>query len=347
MEQEAQRLGQVAHVGGKEAERGERIHAWLAGEPVDLASDELADAEALRMRADDQIHRIFGDGTAIQSLEEKRLWMTTKKSALKVSARFDRVVYSADTALVINYKTGWKEPDPVRLNSQCRVEAVLVAMHMPQTIERIVVQLVTIPFGVFETEIKWSELRDFYNWIVDMLVELERSNAALSPHPDACSDCPAILICQAAKDLLAPITRTRASAISHDPRRLAESLDSIDIIREYLDEFKTYCEAGLMADPPTLKINGYAMVPGAENRQFTHIDSAKNRLLSIDGCLGVDRLRTHTPAAYQKLYAQAFGKDPKDVREAFDQLMNGLIETKQNKPSLKRIKGESLVKQLE
>lgn len=357
MEQEARRLGQVAHEGCKEAERGERIHAWLAGEPIELPENEKTDANDLWDRAVGQQERIFGTGVKLGALTEKRLWLQSKKTILQVSARFDRVVYSDSIALVQNFKSGWTEPDPVRLNSQCRVEAVLVAMHMPQTIERIVVQLVTIPFGVFETEFKWSELRDIYNWIVDMLVELEKPNAALSPHPDACNHCPALLICQAAKDLLAPVTKTRASAISHDPRRLAQSLDEIDVVREYLDEFKAYCEAGLMADPPTLKIDSYAMVPGAQRREWKSesLPEAEHRLrktlknVMVDAWINAQllKLKTHTVAAYQKIYAQAFDTKPEDVREAFDKLMDGLIETKQNKPSLKRIKGESLVKQLE
>src|SRR6267378_197904 len=356
MEQEARRLGQVAHIGGKDADRGTKIHAWLAGESVELEPDTLADAEALKARADEQEDRIFGEGTARNVLVERRLWFNTKKSSLSVSCRFDRTVYNDNTALTINFKTGWREPDPVRLNSQSRVEAVLVAMALAEAgirPQRFIVQLVTIPFGVFETEFSWGELRDIYNWIVDMLVQLERPNAALTPHPDACNYCPALLICQAAKDLLAPITKTRASAISHDPRRIAESLDSIDVIRDYLDEFKAYCEAGLLANPPTLKITGYAMVPGAENRKFMDVAAAKSRMRELfimdgsDRYSEVDKLKTHTPAAYQKIYAQNFNRDPKEVREAFDKLMDGLIETKQNKPSLKRVNGTATVKQLE
>ncbi|SRR6266404_3254161 len=75
LEQEAHRLGQVAHVGGKDAERGNRIHAWLHN-PADiqLAEDELADAHALKDRADEQIGRIFGD-TPVHELRERRLWL--------------------------------------------------------------------------------------------------------------------------------------------------------------------------------------------------------------------------------------------------------------------------------
>src|SRR6267378_516360 len=113
MEQEARRLGQVAHIGGKDADRGTKIHAWLAGESVELEPDTLADAEALKARADEQEDRIFGEGTARNVLVERRLWFNTKKSSLSVSCRFDRTVYNDNTALTINFKTGWREPEQV------------------------------------------------------------------------------------------------------------------------------------------------------------------------------------------------------------------------------------------
>jgi Protein of unknown function (DUF2800) len=347
LEQEARALGQVAHIGGKDAARGNRIHAWLADpNSIELAPNEQADADDLHDRAGDQVRRIF-DGAPVQCLAEKRLWMRTNRSSLSVSARFDSVTYNDTICLVQNYKSGWKEPDPVRLNAQMKVEAVLVAMHMPKTIERFIIQLVTMPFGVLESEFKWAELRDMYNWIVGILVELENERAPVTPHPDACPKCPAQLICQACKDLIGPLTKLRASAIGNDPKRLAESLDAIQIVRSYLDEFWAYCENGLTEG--TLKIDGYAMVPGTERREWKDLETAAHRLFMESGAKESDftKIKTHTVAAYQKLYARLHGKRPEEVREAFDKLMDGLVETKQNKASLKRVKGESLVRSLE
>ena len=58
-------------------------------------------------------------------------------------------------------------------------------------------------------------------------------------------------------------------------------------------------------------------------------------------------LKAHTVAAYQKIYAGVYGKKPAEVREAFDKLMYGVIETTQNKPSLKPVTGTNKVRQLE
>src|SRR5215831_11177647 len=89
LEQKATELGQVAHVSGPAAERGTRIHAWLAGAEVELSPEELLTAEFLAERAEEQRHRIFGD-TSVTELKEKRLWLKVK-GELAASGQFDRV----------------------------------------------------------------------------------------------------------------------------------------------------------------------------------------------------------------------------------------------------------------
>ena len=94
LEAEARRIGQAAHQTDKNAERGTRIHAWLAqqgpfnetipeSEKVVLEGEELVTGEALLERANEQIRHIFGDQwdghvnapQPVQVLREKRLWL--------------------------------------------------------------------------------------------------------------------------------------------------------------------------------------------------------------------------------------------------------------------------------
>lgn len=74
LELEAKRLGQQAHVSSKDSERGTRIHAWLAGESVELNEEEAITAQNLKDRAAEQISRIFGDNQ-YNELREKRIWL--------------------------------------------------------------------------------------------------------------------------------------------------------------------------------------------------------------------------------------------------------------------------------
>ena len=140
LEQEARRLGQVAHKRSPEADRGDRIHAWLVGEKVELEEAEETTATFLRERAEEQVNRIFGTKD-IPCITEKRLWLDYDgRKAL--SGRFDVCYFTEKLALVIDYKTGWSEPDSAEQNAQLKVLAVLIGIALP-TVEEIVVQLIS------------------------------------------------------------------------------------------------------------------------------------------------------------------------------------------------------------
>src|SRR5215472_3012777 len=74
LEAEARRLGQEAHKRSPEADRGDRIHARLAGEQITLDESEETTANFLAERALEQVERIFGRKD-IPSITERRLWL--------------------------------------------------------------------------------------------------------------------------------------------------------------------------------------------------------------------------------------------------------------------------------
>lgn len=74
LEQKARELGQEAHKASAAADRGDRIHAWLAGDTtVQLSESEKQTAEFLLERATAERRRIFGD-QEVQVMTEQRLW---------------------------------------------------------------------------------------------------------------------------------------------------------------------------------------------------------------------------------------------------------------------------------
>lgn len=273
------------------------------------------------------------------------------KTNLNISAKFDRCLYNTAVCLIQDFKTGFKEPVRAKLNSQMRVNAMLVALNLQQagihTIERFIVQIVTMPFGVMEAEFSRAELAEIYEEITGTLSSLESPNSALNPSLEACEYCAAILICGAVKDTLKPtLTMLKASPIDVSPERLAENLDAAKVIRNYLDEFEEFCAERVTKDPKSIK--NYTMVPGSEKRHWKEpggAAEAKRRFMKATGRdeYSMMSLDTYTVATYQKEYAKHYGKKPNEAKESFNKLMDGCIEIKQDKPSLKRIKGESLI----
>jgi hypothetical protein len=245
-------------------------------------------------------------------------------------------VYNDEVCAIQNYKTGFKEPEPVAVNGQMKSEALIVAVNLQRagiTPKRFVVQLVTGPWGVMEAEFSFTELAQMYEEITGTLLELENPVARLNPSPEACSFCPAILICSAVQTL-----SVRIKPIDTDPDALCRNLDKFKIIKKQMEEFEAFCERGMTADPPTLAITDYAMVLGAEKRDWKKdkLELAQAKLYELG--IALNGIKTHTVAAYEKFYAKHYGKKVEDIKEAFKQLMEGLIEYSNNKPSLKRVK---------
>jgi hypothetical protein len=75
--QEARNLGQEAHTENEAAERGTRIHAFLAGNEIKLGASEQQTADFLQERMQEQIKRIFGD-QPFTEVKEKRFWFLCK-----------------------------------------------------------------------------------------------------------------------------------------------------------------------------------------------------------------------------------------------------------------------------
>lgn len=278
------------------------------------------------------------------------------KTNLNLSCRFDYCAYNDEVCLVQNFKSGWTEPDPVAINAQCRVEIMLVALSLHRIDvhpKRFIHQLVTMPFGVMEHEFSYSELSGLYKAILGTLVTLEDDHAPLHASPTACAKCAAVLICPEIKRKVGPMTRMRKEPIDIDPKNLRRNLDEITMLRTYFDEFEDFCKRGLMNEEQRLEVDGWEMVPGAEKRDWKEgrLKEARIRLVNKTDRLAeveteLAKVKTQTVAAYQKIYASLYDKKPEDCREAFDKLMEGCIEVKQNKPSLKRVKPKTLMQEL-
>ena len=196
LEQEAKAIGQEAHKSSRAAARGSLIHAWLAGIPdedgkeIKLMEPEQRTADFLQERAQEQIARIFGDAR-VETLVEKRLWLKVDgRPAL--SGQFDKVIYSGDTALILDYKSGHSQPDPAEINSQLKVLSVLVALHLPQ-VTTVIAQIISGPYGVTEARYSIAELAHAYNEILDTLRSIHAEDAPFNPSPEACQYCPAAL----------------------------------------------------------------------------------------------------------------------------------------------------------
>jgi RecB family exonuclease len=347
LETEARVLGQSAHETSPAAERGALIHAWLAGvvdedgSEIKLDESERATADFLQERATEQVHRIFGDEPTLE-LAEKRLWDPQHR----FSGRFDRVVYTPSVALVQDFKTGWREPEPAEQNSQMKVLAVLVALHMPPMLREVVVQIISGPFGVTEARYDLPALAVAYNEILSTLRLIQDPMAPLSPSPEACRFCPAALICQPCRDLLAPPTKFQTTKLPLEPDRAAKLLDEIAVLEGVFEEVTKFYYNRLLNDP-TAKISGYELVPNAPRREIESVEAAKRRLSEYLDEGELNAALDLKVGQVEKLFGKKIGLKGKELREKFNEVMRGVINEKIPNPSLKRISGKPKLVQIE
>ena len=340
LEQEAARIGQSAHVKSDDADSGERIHARIAGWPareLELTESEATTAANLKERGDWQVERIF-QGQEYQQLREKRLWLHLDgKPAL--SGRFDVVSYTNELALVQDYKAGFREPDPAEDNAQLRVLAVLIALNLP-TVKEVVVQLVSGPYGITEARYSLAELSAAYEEIVRTLRAINAPDAPFSPSPEACRFCGAKLICQAIKDtVVGPLTKLQMSALPADGPRAAKLLDEVEIMAGLLKEIKKFYAAKF--EDPTYTIPGYQMVPGATVREVTDWDTARSRLSEFLPIEQLNSAADYRLGELEKSLGKALKLKAKEAKEKMNQILDGLLEIKQNASSLKRVNGKA------
>ena len=339
LEQEAKRIGQEAHKSSAAADRGTRIHAYLAGEKVELMESEQRTSDFLQARAQEQVERIFGDAR-VETLVEKRLWLKVDgRPAL--SGQFDKVIYSGDTACIQDFKSGHSEPDPAEQNAQLKVLAVLVALHLPQ-LTTVIAQIISGPHGVTEARYSIAELAHAYNEILDTIQAIHAENAPFHPSPEACRYCPAALICQAVKDTIMPVARTQYSTLPVEPDRAAKLLDEVAVIKSHLVEIEKFYFQRLSEDP-TFSIPGYALVPGITRREVTNWHVARKRLEEFIDAADLAASETYSITDIEKALGRKLKIKAKEAKVKLNEILSGLIEEKQNQPSLRRVRGETKV----
>jgi hypothetical protein len=261
-----------------------------------------------------------------------------------LSGQFDRCVYNDDVALVQDYKTSHVPPEPAETSSQLKVLAVLVALNLP-TVKEVVAQIISPYFGVTEARYDMGALSQAYAGILDTLTAIQDERAGLVPGVVQCRYCPAILICQPARDLIKPLVSLQVSELPSQGERAARLLDEVELLLVHLEEIKAYYK-GRMAQDPNLKIPGYGLVPGASVREIRDWPKAREILRRYVPDPELEGIPTLTQIQ-QALKKALKLPSPKAAMEKLNELLGDLIGLKQNAPSFKRVSGEPLRKTLE
>ena len=261
--------------------------------------------------------------------------------SLALSGRPDVVYYTERTALCIDFKSGFSEPEPAEINAQLKVLALLVAIHLP-TVEEVIVQIISGPYGVTEARYTMVELAQAYNEIVKTLHAISQPDAPVVPGVEQCKFCPGVNICAAVKNLVKPVTQLEISALPDDSRA-TELLDKIKISEGLFEEIKKYYAGRMVADP-SYTIPFYGMVPGNKIRKVTDWETARSRLAEYLDGKELNKAVDYSLSQLESALAKKLKLNKEQARAKFNEILDGLIEDKENRPSLKRIGNKAELK---
>lgn len=317
----------------RQAESGDRIHAYLAG---DLSADDLAESELdLAQRCQTQERQLLETCglDAPTASREIRLWLSKGRKKL-LSGKPDTVFVGGTLGLVDDYKSGYGDQDQADSNHQIRTNIVLAAEKHPgvETWFGAIIQPLVEP----EPQLVRYQRQDVAAARAELFELLDRIR-----HPDAkveagpqCRWCPAALKCPAARALLEVFGLIEASA---EGEVLAGYLVLAKAAKPIIKRLEEQAKK-LIKDGPG--VPGWQLGKPQNMRIITDPFSAF-RTLADAGLIDRDVfLRSCISVKIGELEAAVaeFAKlKAKDAKEAVNHHLAGLIENKSKEASLEQI----------
>lgn len=242
----APRLQRNATASRSEEERewgasGDRIHAWLAGQPANLSVEELHVAELCKHQREDEVRKI-ADGRYGTEVIEQRIWWPSMEDP-RTSGQADYVFMSRarDFAIIVDYKTSYGDHAIAPDNKQLRALAVMAwRTYNVQSIYVLIVQPLTGKPVVALYDLSLLEAAEREMDFHLTLTESPDSEPISGPH---CRFCSAKLICPAALACLEALQT--APALDANGLTIALLLDQAAVAEMVIKDVRTRAKDAL------------------------------------------------------------------------------------------------------
>jgi hypothetical protein len=331
---------QEPDVSGTDAQIGNRIHAHLAGETVELNEDEKRLAMSSRIQETDLAKAVFPFQHGLHFVRERRLWGYDNWFAKCWSGKPDVVIHDGKKALVIDYKTGRGDVTHATGNLQLRALAVLANEHFGP-FEEITVAIIqplageptTCTYTVSEIEKAASETHG-------LMERVKLPNQPRNPSTEGCKYCKAKELCPEAQGVVAnlPALVPRDGVeIVMSPEQIAEFLAKAPLAEAVIEAVRGKARRMIEAGQT---VPGWKLKPGASREAITNPELTFARFILMaqgtqEQFLGtISITKTKLVAAVRT----ATGKKGKDLDGFVEIMLEGCTETKSTAPSLVREK---------
>jgi hypothetical protein len=327
---------QEPDVSGADAQIGNRIHAHLAGETVELNEDEKRLAMSSRIQETDLAKAVFPFQHGLHFVREKRLWGYDNWFAKSWSGKPDVVIHDGSKrALVIDYKTGRGDVTHATGNLQLRALAVLANEHFGP-FDEITVAIIQ-PLAGEPTTCTYTvaEIEKATNETHELMGQVRVPNQPRKPSTEACKYCKAKEICPEAQGIverLPALVPRDGVEIVMSPEQIAEFLAKAPLAEAVIEAVRGKARRMIEAGQT---VPGWRLKPGAARETITNPELAFARFMDSGGTQAqfvgaITVAKTKFTAAVKA----ATGKKGKDLDGFVEIMLEGCTETKSGAPSL-------------
>lgn len=319
-------------------ESGNRIHAAVAGEDIDLEHDEESARETVEARLTCLRADLSVPDNAAEIIEQ-RIWLFDVEKKI-ASGKPDRIWLFDDVAVIPDVKTGWINAEAETSNPQLRGYAVL-AWHgfmVRYGVRRVIVALAQA-HGSKPQPVEYDEAA-LMAAEAEWRAEIEACNAPDAPRIPGevqCRYCPAKFHCPEARahvSGLAVIPGGTILTVSND--ELSKLLDRSKMASKLIEEIEAEAKRRLEVDPGC--VPGYALAPGRASKPISDLSTVFTRC----------SLRGITPEKFTaackitkkeltELLKTASGTKGKALDGIIEEVIAGCVEEKTTAKTLKRI----------
>ena len=323
---------------------GIAIHEALAtGDASKLTTEQLSVYESCAAIREKLISDTFGpDASKAVRFIEQRYWCMVGNQ-WEHSAKPDLVVRSGSDALIIEYKClpGAVEDSPSNL--QLRDQAILVSGSLVLTKVTVAIIQPLVTHSPTLCQYDASTLKQAAQEMFARVIKSNTPNAKRTAGDAQCKFCLARHTCPERAAFVAASVPSVAAYFATvpvkewTPEQRSAFCERVGIITKWIDECKAEMKALLTKDPES--IPGFELEPGSVRSKVVNPDILHQRFLSIGGTtdqfmLCVDIGKKDLEAVVRSV-SQLKGKG---LKAKIDELLEGIVESKQTAPSIERKK---------
>lgn len=320
---------------GADAQIGNRIHGYLAGEGIALNEEEAKLAINCRLQEVELAKAVFPFQDRLQRMREKRLWEYDADFSRSWSGKPDVVYHDGTRALVIDYKTGRGEVQHATGNVQLRALAVLVNVAYGP-FDEVTVAIIQPLAGKPTTCTYGAEdLVRASTEMTRLMDDIRKPGQPRNPSADACKYCKAKEVCpeaQAEVSNLPTLVPRDGLEIVMTPEQIAEFLAKAPLAEAVIESVRGKARRMLEAGHA---IPGWKLKPGSIRETITQPETVFGRFVEAGGTqaqfVGAISI---TKTKLKEAVKSATGRKGKELDAVVETILDGCTETKQTAPSL-------------